>query len=86
MLSRAGWSPALTRDGIARTDILAVATHVETRPAIEIQGKTATGSGPKWVLGKNSQDLDRSGREWFVLLAVPHLSFVTRARLIAGVG
>ena len=75
MLARAGWSPALTRDGIARTDILAVATHIEARPAIEIQVKTATGSGPNmnWPLGKNTQDVDRSGREWFVLVAVPRL-------------
>jgi len=84
MLARAGWSPALTRDGIARTDILAVATHIETRPAIEIQVKTATGSGrnTNWALGKNTQDLDRSGREWFVLVAVPPLPAPARGFVV----
>ena len=94
MLARAGWSPALTRDGIARTDILALATHLETRPAIEIQVKNATGSGPnmKWFLGKNTQDVDRSGREWFVLVTVPprlpapaHSLVVPRNHLVAAV-
>lgn len=35
-LARSKWAPALTRDGIARTDILAVATHLMDRPMIEI--------------------------------------------------
>jgi hypothetical protein len=71
MLSREGWAPALTRDGIARTDILAVATHLETRPMVEVQVKTATGAQPKtsWHLGQ--PDYDRSGSEWFVLVAIP---------------
>jgi hypothetical protein len=73
MLSRRGWSPALTRDGIARTDILAVATHIESRPTIEVQVKSANGSSDKtsWMLGAKAQDADRSGHEWFVLVALP---------------
>lgn len=31
-LARHGWAPALTRDGMERTDILAVATHLQARP------------------------------------------------------
>jgi len=58
MLSRRGWSPALTRDGIARTDILAVATHIESRPTIEVQVKTANGGTERtsWFFGTKTQD------------------------------
>jgi hypothetical protein len=72
MLARHGWAPALTRDGIARTDILAVATHIETRPSVEIQVKGAT-AGAKhatWLLGNASQ-LAASEHEWFVFVMVP---------------
>ncbi|WP_198675831.1 hypothetical protein [Kribbella monticola] len=72
MLARHGWAPALTRDGIARTDILAVATHIEERPSIEIQVKAAT-RGAKhttWLLG-NASTLAASQREWFVFVMVP---------------
>ena len=70
--------------GIARTDILAVATHIGARSAIEIQVKTATGSGPntKWHLGRSSLDLDKSGREWFVLVAVPQLPAPARGFVV----
>ena len=37
-LARHGWAPALTRDGLERTDILAVGTHLPERPTVEIQG------------------------------------------------
>jgi hypothetical protein len=61
-LARYGWAPALTRDGIERTDILAVATHLENRPTVEIQVKTATqrGKGASWPLGLNAQINARS--------------------------
>src|SRR5260370_17489402 len=52
-LARHDWAPALTRDGIARTDILAVGTLLPDRPTIEIQVKTASARGrnPSWPLG-----------------------------------
>lgn len=42
-LARWGWAAALTRDGLERTDLLAVGTHLPDRPTIEIQVKTARG-------------------------------------------
>ncbi|WP_394163475.1 PDDEXK family nuclease [Galactobacter valiniphilus] len=38
-LARRGWSPALTRDGLERTDILAVN---DSGDVIEVQVKTAS--------------------------------------------
>lgn len=37
MLSQYGWAAALTRDGLERTDILAVHTTQPGRPMIEVQ-------------------------------------------------
>lgn len=72
VLSRLGWAAALTRDGVERTDILAVSTGEERR-VIEVQVKAANGSGPKtsWPLGSKSQMAARSDAEWFVLVALP---------------
>jgi hypothetical protein len=39
-LAHAGWAAALTRDGLARTDILAV--HTGTGQLIEVQVKAAS--------------------------------------------
>ena len=71
-LARLGWAPALTRDGLARTDLLAVQT-VGERLQIEIQVKTATGvlAKTKWPLGDKAQQAAEHDREWFVLVAVP---------------
>jgi hypothetical protein len=62
-LARHNWAPALTRDGIARTDILAVGTHLADRPTVEIQVKTASdeGSRPTWLLGGVTQAHRRLG-------------------------
>ena len=50
MLARFGWAASLTRDGLARTDVLAV--HSVPREMIEVQVKTIrTGS---WMLGKKA--------------------------------
>src|SRR3954447_22969012 len=68
-LARYGWAPSLTRDGLERTDILAV--HSSTRRLIEIQVKTVrTGH---WMLGRKGLSPDLSGHEWyvFVLLGEP---------------
>lgn len=71
VLARQGWAPALTRDGLERTDILAVQTHGE-RPMIEVQVKSARGRAPKcnWMLGIKSQQPAVSDREWSVLVAI----------------
>lgn len=71
-LSMLGWGAALTRDGLERTDILAVQTSGE-RQMIEVQVKAARGLGEKvsWPLGAKSQLPSLSGREWFVLVMLP---------------
>lgn len=65
VLARVGWAPALTRDGLARTDILAANTRDE-RQLIEVQVKTTTASN--WLLGSNVQRPAISEREWFALV------------------
>lgn len=73
MLARFDWAPALTRDGLARTDILAVQTVGERR-TIEVQVKSIRGTSPKssWPLGPNSQLVALSDAEWFVFVAIDH--------------
>ena len=72
VLSRLNWGAALTRDGLERTDILAVRAD-DSRQMIEVQVKTATGATDKtsWPLGSKSQLASRTDREWFVLVALP---------------
>jgi len=72
MLTRQGWGAALTRDGLERTDILAVHTDNLTRPAIEVQVKSARAAkNLNYPLGLTSQKIARSDREWFVFVALP---------------
>ncbi len=76
-LARRGWAPALTRDGLERTDVLAVLTEPENRRLVEIQVKTARGGrwdSISWPLGQRSQSPSQHEREYFVLVAVPHVS------------
>lgn len=57
-MARRGWALALTRDGLERTDILAVLTTDEKRVLVEVQVKTARGSKMEsisWPLGEKSQ-------------------------------
>ncbi|WP_308796342.1 hypothetical protein [Agromyces silvae] len=57
-LARRGWAPALTRDGLERTDILAVLAEGHQRRLVEIQVKAARGSkvdGISWPLGSKSR-------------------------------
>ena len=70
MLSQYGWGAALTRDGLERTDILAVHTTAPGRPMIEVQVKSLNYVGPNssWPLGTKSQGPSQSDREWFVLV------------------
>jgi hypothetical protein len=83
-LARHNWAPALTRDGIARTDVLAVGTHLAHRPTVEIQVKTATGGGDRtsWPLGGITQLVAASQHEWFVLVALPEFPSEPRAFVI----
>ncbi|MCI2958420.1 hypothetical protein MN032_12020 [Agromyces atrinae] len=71
-LARRGWAPALTRDGIERTDILAVHTGLE-RHLIEVQVKSIRGDSPRssWPLGLKAQQPPRSQHEWFIFAAIP---------------
>jgi hypothetical protein len=57
-LARRGWAPALTRDGLERTDILAVLTEGEQRRMVEIQVKAARAAAMdsiSWPLGTRAQ-------------------------------
>ena len=74
-VARRGWGPALTRDGLERTDILAVLTEGQNRRLIELQVKTARGAvwnSISWPLGSKSQGPSLHEREYFVMVAVPH--------------
>ena len=83
-LARHDWAPALTRDGIARTDILAVGTRLPKRPTVEIQVKTASdrGRNPSWALGDITQLTAASEHEWFVLVLLPELPLPPRAFVV----
>jgi hypothetical protein len=83
-LARHGWAPALTRDGLERTDILAVNTKSTDRPIVEIQVKTASqrGQETRWLLGTKAQLLARSEHEWFVLVLLPELPAEPRAFVV----
>jgi hypothetical protein len=83
-LARHDWAPALTRDGIARTDILAVGTLLPNRPTIEIQVKTASdrGRNPSWALGDITQLTAASEHEWFVLVLLPDFPSPPRAFVV----
>lgn len=73
-LARRGWAPAFTRDGLARTDILAVLTTGDERRLIEVQVKTARhalGAKFSWPLGLSAQGPSLHEREYFVLVGVP---------------
>jgi hypothetical protein len=71
-LSLLGWGAALTRDGLERTDILAVQSTGERR-MIEVQVKAARGLDDRvsWPLGVKAQLPSQSDREWFVLVMLP---------------
>ena len=77
-LARYGWAPALTRDGLERTDILAVNTDLHHRPVAGMQVKTASqrGEGTNWLLGTKAQFLAKSAHEWFVLVLLPEIGLI----------
>jgi hypothetical protein len=65
MLARAGWAASLTRDGLARTDILAVQATGERR-MIEVQVKTIREG--TWPLGRKGTEGALSDREWYAFV------------------
>ncbi len=73
-LARRAWAPALTRDGLERTDILAVLTQGQDRRLVEVQVKAARGpvwNRISWPLGTKAQGPSLHAREYFVMVAVP---------------
>jgi len=83
-LARHGWAPALTRDGLERTDILAVSTHLARRTTAEIQVKTARsrGDSTNWLVGTKAQLIAESEHEWFVFVLLPDLPRIPRAFVV----
>jgi hypothetical protein len=87
-LARYDWAPALTRDGLERTDILAVNTRLAHRPTVEIQVKTASqrGETTRWLLGTKEELFAKlfakSEHEWFVLVLLPELPGIPRAFVV----
>lgn len=65
MLARRGWAASLTRDGLARTDVLAVEASDERR-MVEVQVKTITAGS--WPLGRKGIAGSVSDREWYVFV------------------
>ena len=84
-LARYGWAPALTRDGLARTDILAVGTLLPNRPTVEIQVKTASDRGGTHHgrFGDITQLTAASEHEWFVLVLLPELPLPPKAFVVS---
>ncbi|RLP77496.1 hypothetical protein D9V32_03350 [Mycetocola tolaasinivorans] len=73
-LARHGWAPAMTRDGLERTDILAVFTEGASRRLVEVQVKAARGAKMErisWPLGAKAQGPSRHETEYFVMVAIP---------------
>ena len=70
VLARLGWGAALTRDGLERTDILAVRADDVDRRMVEIQVKASSGYGDqtRWRVNEKAQQPSLSNREWFALV------------------
>jgi len=84
VLSRLDWGVALTRDGLERTDLLAVQT-TGSRGIVEIQVKAATDAGANTKFALNAKTLQPavSDREWFVFVVVPQsLSTAPRSYVV----
>lgn len=71
-LARIGWASSLTRDGLERTDVLAVYTRAlasDARPIAEIQVKALRVAG-SWLLGKKGTLASLGSREWYILVVL----------------
>ena len=69
VLAQFNWAAALTRGGVARTDVLAV--NADTGRTVTIQVKTnwcQTGELAKWRLGLKDILLAKAPSEWYVLV------------------
>lgn len=66
VLAGLGWAPALTRDGIVRTDLLAV--NCETGVMISTQVKATRSASPSFMFGARATDPSRSSNEWYILV------------------
>jgi hypothetical protein len=70
VMAALGWAVALTRDGLARTDLLGL--HTESGIRVEVQVKSASfGQHPGWMMGKTGLLPSRSPHEWYVFVALP---------------
>ncbi|NMM89665.1 hypothetical protein B2J88_35920 [Rhodococcus sp. SRB_17] len=69
VLAGLGWAASLTRDGVARTDVLAV--HMESGVMVSVQVKAASYSAnPSWYFGEKGLLPAVSPHEWYVLVAL----------------
>jgi len=81
LLAQFHWAAALTRDGIAMTDVLA--QHAETGEAISIQVKTnwvLPGFDAKWQVGAKDVRPATSTSQWYVLVKLEGAQAPARAR------
>jgi len=69
VLAQLGWAAALTREGVARADVLAVHPG-DQRDMIEVQVKTIShNSRPSWPMGGTGwMSPSASEREWYVFV------------------
>ncbi len=64
-----GWSVALTRDGLERTDLIGV--HTLSGRMVSVQVKTASHHpSPSWMFGHKGLQPARSDSEWFLLVGL----------------
>ena len=66
-LAMNGWAPALTRDGLERTDILAERSHAPF-DVTQISVQVKTSRNERWALNPAKIGSQRSLYEWFVLV------------------
>jgi hypothetical protein len=64
-LARQGWAASLTRDGLARTDILAA--QPESGEMVAIQVKAAS-PNPSWPVGKKGTQPSVNKHEWYAFV------------------
>ena len=70
VLAGLGWAASLTRDGLARTDLLAI--NVDSGRQVSVQVKTSSwGPRPNWIFGGKGTEAARTSGEWYVLVVLP---------------
>jgi hypothetical protein len=74
VLAAEGWAAALTRDGLAHTDILAAQSQ-PPRTLIEVQVKTASHGARNWRVNRKAQERARSCHEWFIFVLLGERSW-----------